>query len=285
MGITTLPFGIIFVAAKYIWEKVEKPILEPILESSHDDYLARTRAGRFWNEIGNDLEFSMCLRSSLSAENSPSEIIIRNISNKKFYKVNLSVIAENDEDSYQQDITLYNVTDKYITHKLPEIPFNDLWVDEYHHLRTSFDYVYVLLDSVKLHSGETRTLKQESVRYRFFRNDWLNSEWIARWGRLWNANKIKHQKRRFRESCLYKLCHGENLLLISGGSDSRAYRASSIFDENKIRIGNLEWTSRSLLYSFLSNKSVSSFIFWTLLVLRLKNLDSDYQFQLDTDSE
>lgn len=284
MGLTALPFGIVLAAAKYIWEKVEKPILEPILESSHDDYLARTRAGRFWNKIAGDLEFSICLRSSLSAENSPSQIIIRNVSDKKFYKVNLSVIAENETDSFQQDITLYKVTDKYIYHKLPEIPRNDLWVDEYDDIRTRFDYVYVLLDSVELETGEIRTLRQESGRYRFWRNDWLNSEWISRWGRLWNANKIKHQKRRFREKHLYNFCYGENLLLISGGSDSGAYRASGMFDENKIRIGRLEWTSRSLLYSFLSHTSVSNCIFWALLILRLKNLDNDYQFRLDAES-
>ncbi len=94
MSLLTLPFGIIFAAMKYIWEKVEKPILLPILKKSHESYLDRTSAGRFWNKIGDDFEFSVCLRSSLSIENSPSEIIIRNISDEKFYKVNLCVCRE-----------------------------------------------------------------------------------------------------------------------------------------------------------------------------------------------
>lgn len=285
MSLLTLPFGIIFAAAKYIWEKVEKPVLMPILKDSHGNYLDRTSAGRFWSKIGNDFEFSVCLRSSLSIENSPSEIIIRNISGEKFYKVNLCVFAENEEASYQQNITLYNVTDKYIYRQLVEIPQNDLWFDESKQLTTKFDYVFVLLDSVVLENGETRTLNKQSIRYQILKNDWLNSKWIPKWNRLWNADKIEDQKRLFRENFLYNLCYGENLILVYGGLSSGAYRGDSIFDKYNTKIGKLEWLTRSFLYSTLSNKPVSSVIFWSLLILRLKSLDGDRQFRLEPHSD
>lgn len=282
MSLLTLPFGIIFAAAKYIWEKVEKPVLMPILKRSHGSYLDRMSAGRFWSKIGDDFEFSICLRSSLSIENSPSEIIIRNISDEKFYKANLCVFAENEEHSYQQDITLYNVTDKYIHRQLVEIPQNDLWFNESKQITTKFDYVSVLLDSVVLENGETITLNQRSIRYQILKNDWLNSKWIPKWGRLWNADEIEEQKRCFRENYLYNLCYGENLILVYGGMNSGAYRGDSIFDKYNTKIGKLEWLTRSFLYSTLSSKSVSSLVFWSLLILRLKSLDGEHQFRLES---
>jgi len=267
----SFPLGPLWNASKYAWRSTEELLFKKIYERSHKEYMKRRELGKYWDDIGEDFEISFQLENPLSSEGDDprSRVAIRNKTGRVVTEVNLTVTAESYILVYQEHIIIKDMGNKIYIRTLDNIPLNDLWFDEEGNIRTSYQRFYATLHSIVV-DGQPQQIGAQTARFRPSHNDILNANWVRRWDKLWNLDYTDKMKREF-NGLLYYLCFGNQEMLTE--DLSRELWPTPECNTLRAKIRKCRLLIASPVYRLLSARRFSNILFWTLLSLRIMNLD------------
>lgn len=232
-------------------------------EISHQEYLRRNQIGQRFENIGKYFSFDIHLESDyISNATIPiSSLVLRNISEKKFKRIELIVKAEADYAAFQDFTTLFDVDDKQLVINLPRIPLKQLDITKDHKIIRTYNKVQVKIRIIDDPSITQNDAESESLPIHPSYTEFLNSRWDKKWDAVWNLDFIESLKDDIHVKLRYYLIT-RNRYRVAGEPNTRIYNLYK-FARRQI--------SRPV-YWLIGRDRVVTVIFWMPIFLRLKKL-------------
>ena len=161
---------------------------------SHEEHLEHYRPGKRFHALGRFLEYDIHLESDhVSNATVPmSFLILRNISDRTFHRVDLLVEADAGSVKYQDFTTLIDVGSTPLVVHLPRIPLKEMDVQN-NRIITTYNKVWVKA-TISDNSLSEYEAKAESPRLSPTYSEFLNSRWKRKWDVIWNLDYIESCK-------------------------------------------------------------------------------------------
>lgn len=243
-------------------DPVTKFLFQESYRVSHQEYIKRFQAGKRFEALGSFFEFDIYLECNhISNSTVPmSFLILRNVSERPFPKVELLVEADAGYVKYQDFTTLVDVGKTPLVVNLPRIPLKEIELMSNNRIITTYDKVRVAIqiNDEALSDYEARS---ESRPIRPTYTEFLNSSWDKKWDHFWNLDYIESCKTTLRHRLQFYLVT-RNRWPVEGEPRSTFYR---LYKTLRFFLG-------APLFRLLSHERIITALFWTPIFLRIKTL-------------
>lgn len=186
-----LPLGALL---KKPLEKLDRFLFQETFETSHNEYLKRETFLKKWKFLAHNIEISYQLPSILDNAKIPSvRFAIRVSSDIIIDKLILRIEARSGV-RYQENLTLYNVSNIPIINTLSSIPLRDIYFDKEIGIYQSVREIKVYIQELII-NGSSIAIDSNQHVYHSHPTDFdlLNMRFTHRWGRYWNLYEIDYE--------------------------------------------------------------------------------------------
>ena len=191
MDISSAPLGIL----KWIKDWVEKKLFLNLYEKSHIEHL-KHRNKTYYRNLVKDIEYDLRLENEFfSNKNNPtSSLLIKFPESSKNLTLQGKVVASSGLIQYQENFNISYEGKPHVKISLPQIPLLKCFTTN-NGIGVSISEIYIKGKLIKDDGSETEfeTLKSHPMY-----NEFLNSDWIFKWGIAWNMDHLYQNKSNFR---------------------------------------------------------------------------------------
>lgn len=243
---------------KYFWRALDRIILYKHCVISHKYYLYK-KYKLYWKKLSNNIMYDLKFKNAYCNDiNETSKIFLKveGGNENDIISIDLSIIVQNGNLEYVQNIVYHFSFDKVAVFSLTNIPIKKISVID-NKIVTSIDSYYFHINQICVNGKCTR----ENVKCRTYPvvfHEELNGEFIYKWGAYWNLS-------------LYKRARENFAIAIAG-----AFLEDAILRHKEIRI-NLGFFQqvRAYFVRMLIKDGCLRFLFWSALALNIAKVTSD----------